>query len=38
VPVHQRLSYPAPLPGHQWVLVPQPQVRPPRQPRQQYRN
>jgi hypothetical protein len=29
-----------PVAGHQWVLVPQPQVqqRPPRQPRQQYRN
>lgn len=42
VPVHQRLSYPTPAPvpvaGHQWVLVPQPQVRPPRQPRQQHRN
>jgi cold shock CspA family protein len=39
VPVHQRLSYPAPAPvaGHQWVLVPQPQVRPPRQ-HQQRRN
>lgn len=44
VPVHQRLSYPTPAPvpvaGHQWVLVPQPQVqqRPPRQQRQQHRN
>jgi cold shock CspA family protein len=40
LPVHQRLSYPAqtpvPVPGHQWVLVPQPQ-RPPR-PQQQRRN
>lgn len=36
VPVHQRLTYPAqaplPIPGHQWVLVPQqPHARPPRQ-------
>jgi len=45
VPVHQRLSYPptpvpVPVAGHQWVLVPQPQVhqRPPRQQRQQHRN
>ena len=46
VPVRQRLSYPAatpapaPVAGHQWVLVPQPQVqqRPHRGPRQQYRN
>ncbi len=41
VPVHQRLSYPAPLAGHQWVLVPQPPVqqqqRPPRH-QQQRRN
>ena len=43
LPVHQRLSYPAQtpvtVPGHQWVLVPQPQVqqRPPR-PQQQRRN
>ena len=31
---------PAQVPGHQWVLVPQPQVqqRPPRQQRQQHRN